>query len=98
MKVAALITIAVLAVVGYISLAFVADGLVGYMMFGSSSWMTATIALVLPFLGGILLAYIVKTYFVGNKVTGATATAVGGYAPAPVYPAQTQKDTETVIS
>lgn len=95
--IAAIITVTVLAAIGYISLAFLADALVGYMMFGSASWMTATVALVLPFLGGILLAYIVKTYFIGNKVTG-TAVATGGYAPAPAYPNTAQQDTETVIS
>jgi len=94
--IAAVITIAVLAIVGMISLQFVADGIVGYMAVGASSWMMGTLLIALPFLGGILFFYIVKVYFIGNKTV--SPVAQGGYAPAPAYPTAQQKDTETVIS
>jgi len=96
--IAALITVVVLAAVGYISLQFIADGINGFMTFGSAGWMEGTIVLVLPFLGGILLFYIVKTYFIGNTVKGVNTGSGMGYNPQPTAPSATQKDTETVIS
>lgn len=93
---AAIVAVAVLAVIGYISLAFLADWLVGTMMFGSAGWVNATLVLVTPFILGLLLYYIAVKYFIGNKVTNTGVQQ--GYSPTPVYPSQTQKDTETVIS
>jgi len=93
--IAVIITITVLAVIGYISLAFLGDILVGYMTFGASSWITATIALVIPFFVGILVYWVIKTYFIGNKVTNTMPT----YTPqGQTLSAPQQKDTETVIS
>jgi hypothetical protein len=95
--IAVVITVTVLAAIGYISLAFLGDILVGYMTFGASSWVTATIAITIPFLVGILFYWTIKTYFIGNKTQGVIQQP-GGYAPTPTYPSATQKDTETVIS
>lgn len=92
-----IIAVVVLAAIGYISLQFLADALVGYMVFGSLGWMEATISIVLPFLAGILFFWIVKTYFIGEKTKGAIIPGAGGYAPAPAYPAQSQNDTKTEI-
>jgi hypothetical protein len=93
--VAAVITIAVLAVVGYISLQFLADGIVSYMSAGASSWMMGTLLIALPFLGGTLFTYIIYTYFRGNKVVNTMPT----YTPqGQTLSAPQAKDTETVIS
>jgi len=96
--IAAVITISVLAAIGYISLQFLADGIVSYMAAGASSWMMGALFIILPFVGGILFAYIVKTYFIGNKVTGVNTGSGMGYNPQPMAPSTVQKDTETVIS
>jgi hypothetical protein len=90
-----IIAVAVLAIVGMISLQFLADILVGYMNFGAAGWVEATIAIAIPFFVGILFYWLIKTYFIGNKVNTPVNPA---YSPTPSYPAQTQKDTETVIS
>jgi hypothetical protein len=95
---AAVITVAVLAVVGYISLAFLTDWLVGAMTFGASGWINAALVLAAPFALGLLFYYLVINYFVGQKVTGATGTTPG-YSPVPTYPsAPAQSDKETKIS
>jgi hypothetical protein len=93
--IAAVITVTVLAVVGYINLAFLSDWLVGAMTFGASSWVNATLVLVAPFALGLLFYYLVINYFIGNKVTNT----------APVYNPQgqtlsnpQQQGKETVIS
>jgi hypothetical protein len=91
------ITVIVLAAIGYISLQFLADILVGYSTFGSYGWVESVITVTIPFVTGILFFWIVKTYFIGDKTKGAIATG-GGYSPTPVYPSQHQQDTETVIS
>lgn len=93
--IAAIITVAVLALVGMISLQFLADIIVGYNAFGATGWMVGTLTIALPFLCGILCYYIVKVYFIGNKTTTPIG---GGYAPTPYTPSAAQKDTETVIS
>jgi hypothetical protein len=80
-----------------ISLQFLADGIQGYMLVGSTSWILGTLLIALPFLGGILFFYIVKVYFIGNKTAGVNQIGAG-YAPQASYPSQQQKDTETVIS
>ena len=95
--IAAVIAVAVLAVVGYISLTFLTDALVSIMMLGAGSWMSAIIVLATPFAIGIALAYVVQKYFIGNKVTN-PGLAAGGYSPMPSYPTASQKDTETTVS
>ena len=94
----AVIVVAVLAIIGKISLQFLANGIYGFMVFGTSSWMTGTIVLVLPFLGGVLFTYIIYTYIRGNKTAAVNTGAGMGYNPMPTTPSAVQKDTETVIS
>jgi hypothetical protein len=92
---AALITVAVLAFLGYISLAFIADWLTGTMLFGSTGWVNAAIVLGVSFAGGIFVAYALTKYFIGQKVT----TSLAAYQPGGQnLSAQPNKDTETVIS
>ena len=96
--IAAIITIAVLAVVGIINIAFIGEWLVGAMNFGAAGWINATLVLVAPFALGLLFYYLVINYFVGNKVTNAPGTQPG-YSPAPTYPtSQPQSGKETTIS
>lgn len=93
----AVIAVAVLAAVGYISLAFLANWLVSIGIFGSSSWINEVIVLIIPFVGGVLVCYVVYTYFIGQKVTLAQNT--GTYQPqgqTMSQPAQAGK--ETVVS
>jgi len=78
-----LVTVSVLAVIGYISLQFVADGITSYMMIGASSWMMGTLLIALPFLGGVLFFYFLKVYIIGNKTTGVMPG--GGYSPTPSH-------------
>jgi hypothetical protein len=65
-----LVSVIVLAAIGYISLQFLADGIVSYMAAGATSWMIGTLLIVLPFVGGMIFFWIVKTYFIGDKTKG----------------------------
>lgn len=90
-----IVAVIVLAAIGYISLQFLADGIVGYMAAGATSWMIGTLLIVLPFVGGMICFWIIKTYFIGDK----TKTTLPTYTPQGQtlsQPAQT--GTETVIS
>jgi predicted membrane protein len=93
--IAAVIAVAVLAVVGYISLAFLTDALVSVMTFGTASWINAVLILTGTFVLGILFYYVVINYFVGNKVTN-TAPIYTPQGQALSNPQQSNK--ETVIS
>ena len=95
----AVIAVAALAVVGYIDLSFLSNWLVSTMTFGSSSYVNAIIVLVVPFVGGVLVSYVLYNYFIGQKVTTATAATTSGYSPAPSYPSQpASSGKETTIS
>ena len=95
----ALIAVAVAAFLGYISLTFLTDWLIGTMNFGATGWVNATLVLIAPFAGGIIVCYLLYNYFVGQKVTNvATAGYGGGYNPQPTTPANPQNGKETVIS
>jgi hypothetical protein len=65
-----IVAVIVLAAIGYISLQFLADGIVSYMAAGASSWMIGTLLIVLPFAGGMIFFWVVKTYFIGDKTKG----------------------------
>jgi hypothetical protein len=65
-----IVTVAVLAITGRISLQFAADGVTSYMAAGTSSWMIGTLLIVLPFTGGMIFFWIIKTYFIGDKTKG----------------------------
>lgn len=92
-----IIAIAVAAFLGYISLQFLADWVVGTMAFGSTGWVNGVIVLITPFVGGILVAYVVTRYFIGQKVTGIPAP--GTYTPqGQTLSQQPQSGNETVIS
>jgi hypothetical protein len=91
----AIFAVAVAAVLGYISLAFLTDALVSVMTFGTASWINAVLILTGTFVLGILFYYVVINYFVGNKVTN-TAPIYTPQGQALSNPQQSNK--ETVIS
>lgn len=93
----AVIVLAVLAFLNYISLQFLADWLVGTMNFGASGWLNATLVLLAPFALGAIAAYVGYNYFVGQKVTNVNTT--GGYTPqGQTLSNPQQSGKETVIS
>jgi ABC-type uncharacterized transport system permease subunit len=95
--IATFIAVVVLAVVGYISLAFLADWATGTMMFGSTGWVNATLVLAVPFVLGVFFCYVVYRYFIGQKVSLAANT--GGYTPQGQGLSNPQQSgNETVIS
>jgi hypothetical protein len=89
------IVVAVLAAIGYISLAFLGDALVSVMTFGTGSWINATLILAGAFCLGLVFYYVVINYFVGQKVTNTlpTSTPQGQALSTPQ-----QSGKETVIS
>jgi hypothetical protein len=94
----AVISVAALAVVGYIDLSFIANWITSTMSFGASGWINGVIVLLTPFICGMLFLYVTINYFVGQKVTTA-GTSAQGYAPTPSYPSQpASSGKETTIS
>lgn len=92
---AALITVAVLAFLGKISLAFLTTWLTGVMTFGSTGWVNASIVLGAAFAGGAFICFLAYRYFIGQKVTMNT----GAYTPQGQTIANPQQQgTETVVS
>lgn len=93
--IAAVITVAVLAAVGYISLAFLGNFIIGVCTFGTTGWVNGTLVLGASFVLGVFACYVMYRYFIGQKVT----TTMPAYAPAGQtlsQPAQT--GSETVIT
>ena len=92
-----IVVVAVLAWMGTISLAFIETGLIGYSEFGAVSVVNSILIIVGPFVLGALFYYVIKKYFIGEKVS--TTMPAGGYSPVPTYPsAAGTKDSETTIS
>jgi hypothetical protein len=95
---AAIISIAVLAIIGKISLAFLANWLVSVGEFGASSWVNEVIVIVISAVGlGVLPTYVVYTWFKGQQVK--VANTPGNYQPqGQALSNPQQSGTETVIS
>jgi hypothetical protein len=102
---AALITVIVLAVVGIVPTGFLLNNydsttgtaglLVSYAMFGTTTWINAAIIIALPFVTGIVLAFTLTRYFIGQKVT--IATGAGMYTPQTGATPSTNSGTSTEI-
>lgn len=76
---ACFVAVVVLAAIGYISLTFLSDWLVGTMMFGSEGWVNALIVLGAPAVLGALACWAGYRWFIGQKVTIAAGTNI--YTP-----------------
>jgi hypothetical protein len=93
----AIIIVAVLAFLGYISLAFISDWELSVMDFGATGWVNATLVFLAPFALGAIVCWAAYRWFIGQKVTVATGYGTG-YNPQPTTPSQPQSGNETVIS
>jgi hypothetical protein len=96
--VAAVGTAALLHFLGIINLGFLGVGFLAMQVWSAETVVNGILLDVGLVTLGVLIYYVLKTYFIGNTVSGAVQAGQQGYAPAPVYPSQTQKDTETVIT
>jgi uncharacterized membrane protein YfcA len=85
--------IGVLAYLGKIDLAPWNERYLGIFMWGSTSWINATIILLVCTAFGVLLTYIWYTYLRGNKTTQNQYTPPGQTLSQP-----TQQGTETTVS
>jgi len=90
------IIIIVCATIGIIDLSWAGNGFLGLYVAVSQDLVLAVLLSFGWISLGMLLIYAYFTYIRGNKVT--TTAQSQGYNPIPTTPAQTQKDTETVIS
>jgi hypothetical protein len=69
--IAAIIAVAVLAAVGYISLAFLQDWLVSVGVFGATSWVNEVIVIASSAVAlGVVPTWLIYRYFIGQKVKG----------------------------
>jgi len=93
-----LITVIVLGVIGYISLAFVTNGLTGLAKWMAQSWINVSIILGVSFVAGMGVFYWLKAYIIGEEQV-LVGTTVSGYNPTPAYPsAPAAQPQETEIS
>lgn len=92
----ALGTVIILSAVGIIDPSPIVNGFMYVFAWASQAPVNAVLLFSGIFAGGLLLMYVVYTYFRGQKVT---TIQQPGYSPMPTYPtAPVQKDTETKIS
>jgi len=97
----AIITVVVLAAIGYVSLTWLSEGLVGLAMWASLSSYNVALLLILPFALGMVVLYFLKAYIIGTTISpqaAAQGAISQGYNPPPTTPSQPQQKEDTVIS
>jgi len=94
----AIVAVAVLAVIGKISLGFLADGLVNLALWMSLSPFNVGIVLGVSFAGGMAVFYWLKAYIIGEEQVMMSGMGVAGYNPAPATPSAAQQKSDVEIS
>lgn len=98
----AVIAVVILATIGYVSLAWLSDGLVNLALWASLSAYNVALLFFASFGFGMVVLYFLKAYIIGTNISPqavAQGAIAQGYNPPPTYPSvQPEKKQETEIS